>query len=79
MSMKVFTSIDFPGFWPVGSAAVVVAGSEEEARMLLLAQLDKRKMGSSPSLGDEARKDGFTLQELDLSDPYAVVLLDGNY
>lgn len=66
--LKVWTSRDFSSFW-VGTAAVVAAGSEEEARRLMVAACDDQGMGSF---------DG-TLQELTLDAPQAVVLQNGNY
>lgn len=65
--MKVFTSNDFEGQWPVGTAAVIVAESETHARQLLEA------------CHPLAAKKPYTVRELDLSQPAAVVLSDGNY
>lgn len=66
--LRVWTSRDFSGFW-VGTAAVVVAGSEEEARRLMVAACDDQGMGAF---------DG-TLQELVLDASQAVVLQNGDY
>ena len=65
--MRVWTCTDFPGVWPVGTAAVIVAETEEEAAKLL---------------GEEIGRRGtvrFTLEELDLTTARAVVLNDGDY
>ena len=37
--MKIYVCTDFEGFWPAGTAAVMVASSEEEAIQLLLDKL----------------------------------------
>lgn len=66
--MRIWTSTDFAGVWPVGSAAVVVAPSEERAKELLDIELRTRGL----------RFDG-TLEELALADERAVILLDGDY
>lgn len=65
--MKVFTTNDFKGHWPVGSAAVITAESEEQARRLLWEQISY--------FSDEK----FTLEELPLDVAVAYVLTDGNY
>lgn len=62
--MRAWTSDDFPGVWPVGTAAVIVAPDEAAARELL------RKA---------VVNDDFTLVEVDLSKPQAIVLRDGSY
>ena len=71
--MKVFTSSDFPGFWPVGSAAVVVARSKRGAATLL------RNVLIHKGLIKKGVEDDFTLEELDLSEPHTAILCDGNY
>ncbi len=65
--MRVFTSDDFPGHYPVGVAAVIVAPDEAAARALLIE--------AAPLAGS----DHFTLVELDVEKAHAVVLCDGNY
>ena len=64
--LRVFYSNDFKGFYPVGTAAVVVAKNEREARKLLEAAHPMAKKGA-------------TLVELKLTKAQAVILLDGNY
>jgi hypothetical protein len=39
--MKVWTNNKFPGHWPVGTAAVVVADTASQAAELLTAELKK--------------------------------------
>ena len=69
--MKVFWSTDFRGFYPVGTAAVVVARNEDEARRLLRQKILDHGL---PDPFDE-----FTVTELDISSPKAVILRDGDY
>jgi len=67
--MKVFTSKDFRGHYPVPVAAVVIAPNEIIARAILESAL---KSAGLP--GDE-----FSLQELGMAATGAVILSDGNY
>jgi hypothetical protein len=67
--MKVFTSNDFEGYWSVGTAAVVIAEFEGDARKLLEASLAERKLPIS----------GFTLVELPTDFPLVSILNDGGY
>lgn len=68
--MKVFTCKDHDGRYPVGTASVIVAESEDEARSLLNQQLS--------IIGLEGNGE-FTLIELNTSEKQAVVLNDGDY
>jgi hypothetical protein len=65
--MKVFYSNDFEGMWPVGTAAVVVAEDEQDAKLLLGAEIKW------------TNNRDFTVQELDLSERKAVILNNGDY
>jgi len=67
--MKVFISNDFEGYWPVGSAAVIIADNEEQARELL----NERVRLISGKAHNE-----FTLIELELYEQ-CIILCDGNY
>lgn len=67
--MRVFTCTDHDGYWPVGVASLVVASTEDDARLMLQAELDNKNLG----------KGSFTLQEVDLLIPKATILLDGDY
>ena len=67
--MKVWTCNDFKGHWPVGAAAVVVAPSREEAKRLLLAELDANGLH---------QKADIDLQAVPLV-PLVRILFDGNY
>ena len=67
--MKVFTCNDHKGHWPVGASSVVVAKSKKGARTLLQKELDSQGLGAGE----------FTLKELDLTKPHAIVLTDGEY
>lgn len=71
-TMKVFTSTDFRGLWPVGVSSVVIAQDMRAARSLLTAALKKSGI-DQPEIKD------LTLQELDLSCPTALVLNKGEY
>jgi len=67
MNVTVYTCTDFRGHWPVGTAAVVVAQDETEARALLDSALAAQGLG-----GD------YTLTPLPLS-PGVCILADGDY
>lgn len=66
--LRLFVCTDHQGYWPVGTASVVIAHDEESARALLLAALQERKLD----------RDAFTLQELPMA-PAAHILRDGGY
>lgn len=67
--MKVYTCTDHDGHW-VGVASVVVAESEEFARRLLAVELQSHGLsGNKP----------FTLREINITEPRAFVLQDGDY
>lgn len=67
--MRVYTCVDHDGHW-VGVASVVVAPSEEIARRLLLVELNRHGLdGSKP----------FHLREINITEPQAFVLQDGDY
>lgn len=70
--MRVFTCVDHDCHYPVGVASVVVAENEQQARELLDAQLIEHKL-------KPYAKDPYTLQELSLDTPKAIVLRDGDY
>ncbi len=66
--LRVWTSNDFVGHWPVGTAAVVVAETESAARTLLAGEM------AACGLDTE-----FTLKALSLANQQALILCDGNY
>jgi len=67
--MNVYTCTDHDGHW-VGVASVVVAPSEEVARRLLLVELQSHGLkGNTP----------FTLRQINITEPRAFVLQDGDY
>jgi hypothetical protein len=70
MTMRLFTCTDHDINYPVGGASIVLAGSEEEASLLLAKELKSR--GLDPN-------DGFSLQEVPLDEARAIVLCDGEY
>lgn len=66
--MKVFTCTDHEGHW-VDVASVVVAENEQQAFVLLKDELERQGLAD----------DSFTLKELDVNTPKAIVLCDGEY
>lgn len=70
--LKVFYCKDFEGYWPVGTSAVIVAGTREGAEILLHDKL--QQMGLTPKTYP-----GGTLVEINMDLPQAIVLSDGNY
>jgi hypothetical protein len=72
MVMKVFTCNDHEGFYPVGTASVVVATDRDHAYRLL--QQELLNMGFAA-----AKAAVFTLEELPTDEPFVRVLCDGNY
>lgn len=71
--MKVFTCNDFVGFWPVGTAAVVIAEDVSQARCLLDGEL--HKLG----LIQLAPPNEYTITEIDTTLQQAIILCDGDY
>lgn len=69
--MKVWTNNQFCGEWPVGTAAVVVADTAEEAAQALRAHL------APADLGDDVTAAQF--KRLPTTKPLVVVLRDGSY
>lgn len=68
-TLKIFTCDDHSGYWPAGSASVVVAANAKQARELLVAELQRRKLPHEFA----------TVRQLDTSAPKAVILYNGNY
>jgi hypothetical protein len=67
--MPVFVCTDHDGHW-VGVASVIVAESEDEARLLLTAELKTHGLdGGKP----------FTLRRINTVEPRAFVLQNGDY
>jgi hypothetical protein len=66
---RLWVCTDHDGHY-VGGASVVWAPSEDEARTLLMKELPKA--GLRPERP-------FTLKEVDLSEPFALILRDGDY
>ena len=66
--LKVYYNTDFEGLWPVGTSAVVVAESAEQAELLLTDKL--------AAIGLAYRG---TMTELDITVPNAIILQDGDY
>lgn len=70
--MRVFAFTGFPGHWPVGTAAVVVASSKLEALRQLNVRLEEKKIG--PAVAGEC-----SITEVDVSHTNVQILCDGNY
>lgn len=70
--MKLFTCIDHDGHWPVGVASIIVARNETEAKKLLDEVLHEDGL-------ETFEKKPYTLQEIDLNKPKAVLLHSGEY
>ena len=66
--LKVYYNTDFEGLWPVGTSAVVVAESPEQAELLLTDKL--------AAIGLAYRG---TMTELDMTVPHAIILQNGDY
>jgi hypothetical protein len=66
--LKVYYNTDFEGLWPVGTSAVVVAESAEQAELLLTDKLVE--------IGLAYRG---TMTEMDMTTPNAVILQNGDY
>lgn len=70
--MKVFTNTEFAGHWPVGTSAVVVAETREDAAKMLDSLLKVVNL-TQPSLNPK------TMVEVDISKPTAIILQNGDY
>lgn len=68
--MKVWTNSEFAGHYPVGTGAVVVAESAEDAAIFLSIALQERGLPAAQP------KD---MQELEFRAGSVVILCDGNY
>lgn len=78
--MKVFTSTSFKGLYPVGTAAVIVAESKEQALELLVKQLQATGLYSEEPFN--RRNDRLTvdnLVEVPLDKPSVDILNNGDY
>ena len=68
--MKLFTCIDHDCHYPVGVASVVIARDEKHARQLMTHALIEN--GLNPM-------EGYTLIEIDMESPQAIILQNGDY
>lgn len=69
--MKLFVNNNFVGFYPIGTAAIVLAESVEEAVDKLKVELEAR------GLNTVVTQEQFL--EINMSESSAIVLRDGNY
>ncbi len=67
--LRLFTCTDHEGHWPTGVASIVLAYSEPQARSLLQRKL--KSVGLPHT--------GFTLEDVPLALPKAIILYDGEY
>lgn len=72
LALRLWICTDHDHHYPVGCASVVVAETEEAARQLLDRALLAAGLKPSPIYP-------YTLQEVPLGEPQAVILCDGNY
>lgn len=70
MTLKIYKNIKFDGIYPVGSAAIVVAGSKEEAAMMLQFKLK--------DIGLEQCVNPNDMYEIPIS-KHVDILVDGDY
>lgn len=68
--LKVFTCNDFVGHYPIGTAAIIVAENKARAHRLLMVELASRGLD---------KQQAFTVQEVSLTAPSAIILRDGDY
>lgn len=68
--MRLFVCEDHAYFWSVGVCSIVAASSEVEASELLKVALRNRGLNEN---------EPFTLQEINMDEPMAYVIRDGNY
>ena len=69
--MKIYTCNCFDGHWPFGTSAIVVAENVEQAADLLSAEIS--------SMGLPQPIESSMLEEVDTSQPFALVLNNGEY
>ncbi len=68
--LRVWTCNEFRGHWPVGAAAVVVAGTRDEAEALLLDRLRAEGLPQDEHLD---------MQAVPMQDGIVRILCDGDY
>jgi hypothetical protein len=68
--MKIFVNTTFTGFYPVGTAAVVVAENKEQAAEILSASL--KELHLEPVTAED-------MIQISTKNPGAFILCDGNY
>jgi hypothetical protein len=68
--MKIFTCDDFKGHYSVGTSAVIVANDGAEADKLLRGELKEHGLETNGHL---------TLREINITQPKAFILQDGDY
>lgn len=74
--MKVWTCTNFKGRYPVGTCAIIIAETVEQARDLLQAELDRAGLKQDRYMQPIPLD---YLDEVELIQSRAEILLDGNY
>jgi len=69
--MKVFTNNKFNGYYPVGSAAIIIASNKEEAAGRLSYQLNH--MGLAQQINPD------DMVEINIDSEKVIILCDGEY
>ena len=84
--MKAFYSDDFPGMWPVGVCAIVVANDKRQAKRVLTKTLKEHwlaKAQDAPAyelvLKDLNLVFDGSLVRIDLNQAHAIIVNDGDY
>lgn len=77
--MKIYTCTDFEGIYPVGASAVILANSKHHAKILLLKELEKIRLGKGLREDIENNTEYVTFEKISQTSPVAVILQDGDY
>ncbi len=71
-TLKLFSCINHDCVWPTGIASIVIARNMKHARKLLDIELAKKKL-------KPYKQREYTLREVALCEPKAIILCDGDY
>ena len=69
--MNIYTCNSFEGFYPVGTAAVIVAESNVKAKAILDAELKRMGLSQDVPIGE--------INRLETGMPDAIILCNGDY
>lgn len=70
--LKIFTCVDHDAIMPTGVASIIIAYDKEQAKNLLDKELHNKGLSTY-------EQQPYTLQDLEIGEPYAVILCDGDY